>query len=73
MSLNLDSSAIQSWQQEQLLLGELGWGGGETADQRGRMNGHVSGKCSLRILELILDMNHSLHELGRRIIRCPET
>lgn len=28
MSLNLDSSAIQSWQQEQLLLGELGWGAG---------------------------------------------
>lgn len=53
--------------------GGAGLGGGETADQRGRMNGRVSGKRSVRVLELILNMNHPLHEPGRRIIHCPET
>ena len=53
--------------------GRAGLGGGEMADQHGRMNGHVSGKRYVRILELILNMNHPLHELGHRIIHCPET
>lgn len=36
-------------------------------------NGHVSGKDYARKVELILNVNYPLHELGHRIICCQQT